>query len=107
MKTVDISGLGGSYEAGCQKMLINGLKFLNGHPNFDWSAYKEYRGVFGLTIAEGCEAKELDDAVCQDVEPSGAMHSAVINHLAYINKHNYDGWISEAEKQGMTVYLIP
>jgi len=29
MKTVDISGFGGSYEAGCQKMLLNGLKFLN------------------------------------------------------------------------------
>ena len=104
MKTVDISGFGGSYEAGCQKMLLNGLKFLNEHPNFDWSAYKEYRGVFGLTIAESCEAKELDDAVCQDVEPSGAMHSAVISHLAYINKHGYDGWIAEAEKQGATLY---
>ncbi len=107
MKTVDISGMGGSYEAGCQKMLINGLKFLNEHPNFDWSAYKEYRGVFGLTIAESSEAKELDDAVGQDVEPSGAMHSAVISHLAYINKHGYDGWTSEAEKQGMTVYEQP
>jgi len=107
VKTIDISGFGGSYEAGCQKMLINGLKFLNEHPNFDWSAYKEYRGVFGLTIAESCEAKDLDDAVCQDVEPSGAMHSAVISHLAYINRHGYDGWIREAEKQGMTVYDQP
>jgi len=107
MKTLDISGLGGSYEAGCQKMLLNGLKFLNEHPNFDWSAYKEYRGVFGLTIAESSEAKELDDAVCQDVEPSGAMHSAVISHLAYINKHSYDAWLAEAEKQGRTLYERP
>jgi len=103
VKTISISGFGGSYEAGCQKMLINGLKFLNEHPNFDWSAYKEYRGVFGLTIAESSEAKELDDAVCQDVEPSGAMHSAVISHLAYINKHGYDAWLAEAEKQGRTL----
>ena len=107
MKTVDISGFGGGYEAGCQKMLINGLKFLNEHPNFDWSAYKQYRGVFGLTIAESSEAKELDDAVCQDVEPSGAMHSAVISHLAHINKHGYDAWLAEAEKRGRTVYDQP
>jgi len=107
MKTIDISGFGGGYEAGCQKMLINGLKFLNEHPNFDWSAYKEYRGVFGLTIAESSEAKELDDAVCQDVEPSGAMHSAVISHLAHINKHGYDAWLAEAEKQGRTLYERP
>ena len=107
MKTIDISGFGGSYEAGCQKMLLNGLKFLNEHPNFDWSAYKEYRGVFGLTIAESCEAKDLDDAISQDVEPSGAMHSAVISHLAYINKHGYDGWLAEAEKQKATIYERP
>jgi len=107
VKTIDISGFGGSYEAGCQKMLLNGLKFLNEHPNFDWSAYKEYRGVFGLTIAESSEAKELDDAVCQDVEPSGAMHSAVISHLAHINKHGYDAWLAEAEKQGWTLYERP
>ena len=107
MKTIDISGFGGSYEAGCQKMLINGLKFLNEHPNFDWGAYKEYRGIFGLTIAESSEAKELDDAVCQDVEPSGAMHSAVISHLAYINKHGYDAWLAEAEKQRGTLYERP
>lgn len=104
MKTIDISGFGGPYEAGCQKMLINGLKFLKEHPNFDWSAYKEYRGVFGLTIAEGSEAKELDDAICQGVEPSGAMHSAVISHLAYIHKHGYEGWLSQGEKQGETIY---
>ncbi len=107
MKTVDISGFSGSYEAGCQKMLLNGLKFLNEHPNFDWTAYKEYRGVFGLAIAESSEAKELDDAVCQDVKPSGAMHSAVISHLAYINKHGYDAWLAEAEKQGMSLYERP
>jgi len=107
VKTIDISGFGGGYEAGCQKMLLNGLKFLNEHPNFDWNAYKEYRGVFGLTIAESSEAKELDDAVCQDVEPSGAMHSAVISHLAHINKHGYDGWIREAKKRGRTVYDQP
>ncbi len=107
MKTIDISGFGGGYEAGCQKMLLNGLKFLNEHPNFDWSAYKEYRGVIGVTIAESCEAKKLDEAVCQGVEPSGAMHSAVISHLAYINKHGYDGWVAEAEKKGMTLCERP
>lgn len=104
MKTVDISGFGGSYEAGCQKMLLQGLEFLNNHPNFNWEGYKQYKNIYGLCTAKTDEAKALDEAVCTGVEPSGAMHQAVINHLAYIHKHGYDNWIAEAEKQGATVY---
>lgn len=107
MKTVDISGFGGSYEAGCQKMLLNGLKFLNEHPNFDFRVYKSNPQVFGLCIGEGESAEALDKAVCEGVEPSGAMHHAVISHLAYIHKHGYDSWIAEAEKQGATLYERP
>jgi len=104
MKTVDMSGFGGSYEAGCQKMLLNGLKFLNEHPNFDFRVYKSSPQVFGLCIGEGETAEALDKAVCEGVEPSGAMHHAVISHLAYIQQHGYDNWLAEAEKNGMTLY---
>jgi len=107
MKTIDISGFGGSYEAGCQKMLINGLKFLNEHPNFDFRVYKSNAQVFGLCIGEGESAEALDKAVCKGVDPSGAMHHAAISHLAYIHQHGYDAWISQAEKQGMTIYERP
>ena len=104
MKTIDISGFGGSYEAGCQKMLLNGMKFLNEHPNFDFRVYKSNPQVFGLMIGEGETAEALDKAVCEGVEPSGAMHHAVISHLAYIHKHGYEGWLADAEKGGATLY---
>lgn len=104
MKTVDISGFGGSYEAGCQKMLLNGLKFLNEHPGFDFGVYKSSPQVFGLCIGEGETAEALDKAVCEGVEPSGAMHHAVISHLAYIHTHGYGQWLADAEKGGATLY---
>lgn len=71
MKTIDISGFGGGYEAGCQKMLLNGLKFLKEHPNFDFKVYKQSPRVFGICIGEGETAKELDKAVEDGVKPSG------------------------------------
>jgi len=107
MKTVDISGFGGSYEAGCQKMLLNGIKFLNEHPNFDFRVYKQSPQVFGLCIGEGESAEALDKAVCEGVDPSGAMHHAVISHLAYIHERGYDTWLDEAGKQGQTLYESP
>lgn len=107
MKTIDISGFGGSYEAGCQRMLLNGLKFLNEHPNFDFRVYRSSPNVFGLCIGEGESAEALDKAVGEGVEPSGAMHHAVISHLAYIHEHGYDGWLAQAEKQSMTIYDMP
>ena len=100
MKTIDISGFGGSCEAACQKMLLNGLKFLNEHPKFDFRVYRSCRNVTGLCVGEGEDAKALDKAVCGGVEPSGAMHHAVIGHLAYIHKNGYEGWLTEGEKRG-------
>lgn len=104
MKTVDISGFGGGYEAGCQKMLLNGLKYLKEHPIFDFEVYKTNPQVFGLCIGEGESSEALDKAINDGVEPSGAMHHAVISHLAYIHKHGYEGWLEKARKNGRTLY---
>lgn len=104
MKTVDISGFGGSYEAGCQKMLLAGLRYLKEHPNFDFSAYKKYKGIYGLCIGEGEEAEALDKAIEEGMGSTGAMHQAVISHLAYIHANGYDKWVSQAEIQGTTTY---
>jgi len=106
MKTIDISGFGDSYEAGCQKMLLQGLRFLDDHPSFDWSGYYSYKNIYGICEATSDEAKALDSAICQGVEPSGAMHQGVVNHLAYIHKHGYESWLAEAEKKGREIYEI-
>ena len=104
MRTIDISGLGGSYEAGCQKMLLNGLRYLKRHPNFDFSVYKTYKGIYGICEGEGREAEALDKAINKGVDSTGAMHQAVISHLAYIHKNGYEKWITEAETQGHKIY---
>ena len=100
MKTVSISGFGGGYEATCQKMLRNGMRFLVDKPVFDWGAYQSFQNVTGLCIAEGDEAKALDKAVCAGLEPTSAMHHIVISHLAFIHQNSYDAWIAEGEKRG-------
>lgn len=105
MRTVDISGMGDSYEATCQKMLLNGMRWLKEHPQFNFeAAYRGLKDVYGICIPEKEEAKALDRAVCDGMDATGAMHEAVISHLAYIHSHTYDGWLAAAEKQGCTIY---
>lgn len=99
MKTVNISGFGGGYEAACQKMLSNGLKFLEDKPDFDWSGYRQYANIFGICSAENKDAKALDNAILDGVEgASGAMHQAVVNHLHCIHKQGRDKWVELAGK---------
>jgi len=108
MKTIDISGMGGSYEAACQLMLLQGLKYLKEHPDFDFSVYKSLKNIYGICEGEGDKAKELDEVITKGTEPSGAMHQAVISHLAYIHKQGHDAWITEAGKhKGSRIYEMP
>lgn len=107
MQSVDISGFGGSYEAACQVMLFQGLEFLKDKPNFGWAAYKGYEEVYGLRIyAESDEAKALDEAICEGVEPTGAMHQAVISNLSYIHRHGHDAWIKAMQENGREIIEV-
>lgn len=105
MKTIDISGFGGGYEATCQIMLSNGLKYLTEHPEFSFKDYKSYRGIMGVCTAESERAKELDKAITGDLtDITGGQHHAVISHLAWIKKHSYEEWITEAIKRKRIAY---
>ena len=107
MKTVDISGFGGGYEATCQKMLRNGITFLEEHPDFSFAGYRQYTGIYGVCTAEDDQSKALDVAIMKNIDDcTGAMHQAVVNHLAHIHRLGYDGWLVEAEKHGCTLYDI-
>lgn len=103
IKTMDISGFGGDYEACCQQMLTAGLKFLSDRGGFDWSGYKQFTNVTGICIAENTDAKALDDAILaapmvKEFGATGAMHQAVVGHLHFIATHSYSAWLEELLK---------
>lgn len=108
MKTIDISGFGGYYEATCQAMLFAGMKWLNQHPQFDFSAYRTYRNIYGLATAVTELAKELDDILLAAAhgDSTGAIHQAVVSHLAYIHVNGHDAWLKQAEKQGREIIEV-
>ncbi len=105
-KTVDISGMGGDYENACQVMLWRGVAYLDERkpPVEMWKQTKQSPNIVGILITEGEDLKALEKYIVRDIEPSGAMHQAVMNHIAYIHKHGQDGWLKEGRKHGANFY---
>ncbi len=104
-RTVDISGMGGSYERACQLMLQAGIKYLENKSNFVWD-YKEYQNVYGVCFSESEQAKRLDEAIMKSIngDCSGAMHQCVIGHLRYIHQNSYEKWLNEIGKDRQYIY---
>lgn len=104
MLTCSISGFGGSYEWGCQRMLELGLKWLAAHPDFDFRGqYKEYENIKGIASPLTAAAQELDaamqdDPTLRDFGTTGAMHQYTMHHLAYIHIHGREAWLSELRR---------
>lgn len=106
-ETVDISGFGGRYEAACQIMLQRGIDWIASHPDFNiGKSYKQFKGVTGICFSDEEKAKELDKCINSGIEPSGAMHHAVISHLARIQSVGHEQWIAEAKAANREVYEI-
>jgi len=111
MKTIDISGMGGGYEATCQKALLNGMRFIKEHPDADYlGSYKVYQNIYGVLTSETQIAHELDKALSAGIPErlglTGGMHQAVISHLLYIAKQGYEKWLAEFDKDPNRVYEI-
>lgn len=105
-ETIDISGMSGSYEWGCQIMLREGIKFLKEHPDFHFD-YQQYRGIYGVATTNTPWGKMLDKAITDVVKEygsTGAMHQAVINHLMDIHKEGYEGWLNRFPKERRYIY---
>lgn len=93
--------MGGGYELVCQQMLANGIEFLKTQKDFN-PKFSGLKGVYGICIAEGDDAKALDTAVMKGIDDAtGAMHQAVIGHLGYINKHGEEKWLAEFPADGI------
>lgn len=96
MKSIEISGFGGTYEFGCQLMLKNGIEYLKDHPTLDLSeAFKTYKDVYGLVFTETKEGRDFEQYILKDTQDAtGAMFHGVVKHLIYISKHGYEAWIA-------------
>lgn len=94
MKTANISGFGGGYEIACQVMLVQGLEWLSQHPEAK-PEFHGYKGVYGIITEDNADAKDLSTAVCFGVDPTGAMHQAVMSHVLYIRLNGRAKWLQE------------
>lgn len=107
MKTVDISGMGGSYELACQAMLLRGMAYLAQNPNFKFDeSYKTYKGIYGVCVSQTEQAKTLDEVITKDIGCTGAMHQAVIGHLFYIHNNGYYAWLDDFKDEPGRIYEI-
>lgn len=100
--TVNISGFGAGYEDACQRMLWKGVAYLaEVQPPVDiWDGAKQSANIIGVMSTEGAGLKALEAAVTQgEPDITGAMHQAVMNHLAYIHRNGVDGWLNEVSQQ--------
>jgi hypothetical protein len=97
IKTWDITGFGNSYEATCQKMLWNAVRFLRSG-NKEIST-KSFANVYGVVINEGKDGKAFDEAMMEGIEDAtGAMHQCATAHATYIQNNGYAKWFDELEK---------
>ena len=91
----EISGFGGAYEATCQQMLNNGVKWLEAHKSADIKVLENPR-IYGIVQLGSAETEELDKAVMTGIDDAtGAMHHTVMSRLAFIAKNGWDAYCSE------------
>lgn len=109
----EISGFGGSYEAGCRAMVKAGMTFIDSQSDIN-PQFKGYKNVYGLIVEDNDDAKALTEAIMDApfVDPetekqttigeygaTGAMHQAAITHCLYIMKHGWDKYVAEMSQK--------
>lgn len=91
VQRVEISGMGAGYENACQIMLSRFLEWGNDKVFEEiWDGYKDE--IILSSFAE----TELTELV-KDIDATGAMWGATLNHFAYIKKHGYGKWLEEGK----------
>lgn len=100
-RTIDISGMGEGYEDACQRMLWRGVQYLaERQPPIEmWEGTSQSPVIVGVLLTEGEELLSLEKYVMAGCRgASGAMHQAVMNHLAWIHKKGQEDWLKTAEE---------
>lgn len=97
--SVDISGFGGAYEFTCQRMLWNGIEFVEAHPGIKEYKFVTYKNVTGLCGSSCDNARMLEAAIMAGVDDAtGAMFHAVVGHVLYIANNGREKWLQEIAK---------
>jgi hypothetical protein len=108
----EISGVGGTYEAACRKMLFAGLDWFEDHPDAV-PDHREMEGIFGIVKSENDDAVSLDRVLLDAAGPgctgathhvvlrhlTGAMHHVVLRHLAYVRHHGWDVYVEKMREK--------
>jgi hypothetical protein len=109
-ETVDISGMGGGYEAECQRMLWRGVAYLHEikPPLEMWKGATSYAGVYGVLSTDGADLKALEATVIPSgTDCTGAMHQAVMSHLCRIHEYGIDWWLAKVrERDPVRLYVV-
>lgn len=107
----ELSGFGGSYEAGCRAMVVAGLEWLDAHPD----AKPQFHGcknIFGIIQSDNADAKALSDTMLDapievdgekttvgDYGATGAMHQQAISHVLWISRNGWDKYVAESRER--------
>ena len=98
-KCNEISGLGGSYEEACRKMVIAGLEWFDNNKEAD-PKFHGFKNVFGLIIEDNEEAEKLTkhmNEACNG-EATGGMMQCCLDHVKYAKHNGWDKYIEAMEK---------
>jgi len=102
LKSVNISGFGGSYEEGCQQILWLGLEWIKDKPLEIWKGTYSLENVTGLLVS-GDGLKEFDKILYADPflkagGITGAMHQCSLSFVHYIHLNGYEAFVKKVEE---------
>jgi hypothetical protein len=69
-KMRQVSGFGGSYERTCRKLILDGIKWIQEHPDKN-PVVKEFPQIFGITD-NNTDAEEMIEFITQGKDCTGA-----------------------------------
>jgi len=97
-KCDEISGFGGSYEDACRRMVIRGMYWFDKHPKVN-PKFSEYENIYGIIMDKTPSAKALMKHMTKDIDCTGAMVQATINHCLKAHHIGWKTYIKMMEKR--------
>lgn len=89
-KEITGAGLSSKYEKATREMIIRGAMWCDSNPaKVKQLNFTESSKLFGFIMSENEVSKELENYICDGIEPTGAMFHLAMKHIGYINKN---GW---------------